>query len=137
MEVLGTGVGATAGAGWATATGAATAAGAATGAGAAAGTGAAAAGKPRPAAYRPHSAWLNATSSASFGWLVNSATTSSCVLPSTSSTKPCNAFFGPTSTNTRAPASYSVRNPFTNCTGEATCLARMSNICGTTSGPVG
>ena len=28
--------------------------------------------------------------------------------PSTSSTKPCSAFFGPTSTKTRAPASYSV-----------------------------
>ena len=29
-----------------------------------------------PAAYSPHSAWLNATTSPCFGWLVNSATTS-------------------------------------------------------------
>ena len=62
---------------------------------------------PSPAAYRPHSAWLNATTSPSFGWLVNSDTTSRRS-PRTSSTKPCSAFFGPTSTKTRAPAAYSV-----------------------------
>ena len=33
---------------------------------------------PRPAAYSPHSAWLNATMSPDLGWLVNSATASSC-----------------------------------------------------------
>ena len=59
--------------------------------------------RPTPAAYRPHRAWLKATSSATFGWLVKSATTSSCSEPRTSSTKPCRAFFGPTSTKTRAP----------------------------------
>ncbi len=78
---------------------------AATRAGASAGAPAAAGGsKPKPAAYSPHSAWLKAASSVSLGKLVNSASTSSCREPSTSSTKPCSAFFGPTSTNTRAPA---------------------------------
>src|SRR5512132_334976 len=95
-------------------------------------TGRAAVGKPRPAAYSPHSAWLNDGTSPNFGWLVNSAETSSCE-PSTSSTKPCSAFFGPTSTKTRAPASYSVRRPLTNCTGEATCRPRTSSIVSTSA----
>ena len=90
--------------------------------------------KPSPAAYKPHNAWLNDATSPVLGWLVNRASTSS---PRTSVTNPCNAFFGPTSTKTRAPAAWSVRSPFTNCTGEATCRARMSSICSSTSSPVG
>ena len=51
--------------------------------------------------------------------------TTSPSLPSTSSANPCNAFFGPTSTNTRAPASYSVCRPFTNCTGDGHLFAEQ------------
>ena len=52
--------------------------GAATGAGAGAVRGAVAGARPRPDAYSPQSAWLNDATSPSFGWLVNSARTSSC-----------------------------------------------------------
>src|SRR5512139_707345 len=82
---------------------------------------------PRPAAQRPHSAALNDGTSPLLGWFVNSASTSSCA-PSTSSTKPCSAFLGPTSTKTRAPASYSVFRPQTNWTGDATCRPSRSSI---------
>src|SRR5690242_14789126 len=99
------GAGAWAAAGWtAGGTGAARAgvAGARTVAGAGAGS------TPSPAAYSPHSAWLSEAASPCLGWLVNSGRTSSWTEASTSSTNPYSAFFGPTSTNTRAPASYSV-----------------------------
>ncbi len=59
---------------------------------------------PSPAAHSPHMAALNEAVSPFLGWLVNSASTSSRSAR-TSSTKPCNAFLGPTSTKTRAPAS--------------------------------
>ena len=55
---------------------------------------------PSPAAYSPASAWSKASESSSLGWLVASDTTSS---PSASSTKPCSARLGPTSTKTRTP----------------------------------
>ena len=46
-------------------------------------------------AHSPHSAALRDGTSPFFGWLVNSASTSSWLAPRTSSTKPCSAFFGP------------------------------------------
>ena len=91
---------------------------------------------PRPAAYSPHSAWLNDGDVAALR-VVGEQREHVVVSPSTSSTKPCSAFFGPTSTKTRAPASYSVCRPLTNCTGEATWRPSMSSIVVATSAPVG
>ena len=70
---------------------------------------------------------MKLTTSPVFGWFVAIATTSPRGT-STSSTNPASAFFGPTSTNTRAPCAYSVSSPFTNSTGAATCLASKSMI---------
>src|ERR1039457_1416114 len=93
------------------------------------------AGYPRPAAYRPASAALKEGKSPFLGWLVNRVRTSSCSEPSTSSAKPCSARFGPTSTKTRAPASYRVCRPLTNWTGEATWRPSASSIRPAASGP--
>ncbi len=62
---------------------------------------------------QPAQCLVNAATSPVLGSLVRNAVTSS---PSTSSTNPWSAFFGPTSTNTRAPAACSVRSPSTSRT---------------------
>ena len=90
---------------------------------------------PCPDAYSPHSAWLNDDQVTELRVIgVRDSTPAS---PSTSLAKPHSARLGPVSTNTRAPASYSVRSPVTNCTGDATWRPRISRISSSAPGPVG
>ena len=91
---------------------------------------------PNPAAYSPHSPWLNAVASASLGWLVDSADTPGR-WPSVSSARLASARLGPTSTKVRTPSAYSVSRPLTNWTGEATWRASRSTIASRDPSPAG
>ena len=74
---------------------------------------------------------------ADFGMIGEQRNHVAASLPSTSSANPCNAFFGPTSTKTRAPASYSVCRPFTNCTGRGDLLREQVQHLRNNVGPGG